>query len=384
MKTLIKNCRIISPDMDIAKASVEIDGAFIKRIYTASEKLPKADKIIDAKGKILMPGFIDIHTHGAAGCDVTDATPKAISTIAAAKVKEGITTLVPTTLTIPENGLAKALKAVAAYMKKKSPEGPKVPGVHLEGPFINPKCAGAQNPAYARKADIEEIKRLDAIAKVMIVSYAVETEGAYEFTTKLLSMGIVPSCGHSAATYEQFRQASCCGLKHLTHFCNQMTPLHHREIGLVGSGLLDNNILIEIICDKKHVCSDMIRLAFKSKPIDKIAIITDSLSASWMPDGPMKLGGLDVMVENGTARLKQGGNLAGSTLKYNEGLKNIYEITGLPLCQLIKTTSLNQAHSMALEKVAKIEAGYYADIVILNENFDVSKVFVNGRLTVNN
>ena len=195
----------------------------------------------------------------------------------------------------------------------------------------------------------------------------------------LLLNGIVPSCAHCAATHEQFHQARIKGLKHLTHFCNQMSLLHHREIGLVGSGLMDDEVMVEAICDKVHLCPDMIKLIFKVKPIDRIAVITDSMLASGLPDGEFNLGGLEVILKDGIVRLKSNGALAGGTIPYCRALKNIFELTGLPLKQLIKTTGYNQARSLGLEKFARIEPGYYADIAILDADFNPVTVFVGGR-----
>jgi len=202
--------------------------------------------------------------------------------------------------------------------------------------------------------------------------------GSLEFTRALAGTGIKASCGHTNATYAQFNAGMELGLSRLTHFCNQMTKLHHREIGLVGAGLLDNDVLNELICDKVHVFPDMIKLTFKSKPIDKIAIITDSLAATWLPDGEFDLGGLPIYVKNGEVRLVSNNALAGSTCKYNFGLRNVFEITGLPLSQLVKATSYNQARSLGLDKLGKIQPGYFADIVLLNKDFSVASTFVNG------
>lgn len=154
-----------------------------------------------------------------------------MNTIAREKLAEGVTTLLPTTLTLPEADLAATLKSVAAYDGR----GCKLPGVHLEGPFINPKCTGAQNPAFVRKPDVEEVKRLNAIYPVLKVSFAVEEEGGDRLCEELRNLGITPSCVHSAANYSQFKAGYAKGLRNLSHFCNQMTPLHHRDIGLVGA-----------------------------------------------------------------------------------------------------------------------------------------------------
>lgn len=375
---LIKNCRIVSPELDESGASIEIDGNFIKKIYLQTSVLPETEEVYDAGGRMAVPGFIDIHTHGAMGFDIVDGTDEAIETIAAAKIKEGVTSFLATTLTTSEQCLTKTFATIARYQQNPSKQTARIPGIHLEGPFINPKFIGAQNPGFIRKPDSDEISRLNSIARIMLVSYAIEMDNDLGFTSKLLSCGIVPSCAHSEATNEQFRQAGLKGLKHLTHFCNQMSPLHHREIGLVGSGLMDDEIMVEAICDKVHLCPDMIRLIFKIKPIDRIAVISDSMLASGLSDGEFNLGGLEVVLKDNIVRLKSNGALAGGTIPYCRALKTIVELTGLPLKELIKTTGYNQAAELGLEKFAKIEPGYYADIVILDANFKPVSVFVGG------
>ncbi len=373
---LIKNCRIISPDRDEDGASIEIDGAFIKRIYPRGASLPESEKVYDAGGRMAMPGFIDVHTHGAMGFDVMDGTDEAIEAIAAAKLKEGVTAFCPTTLTASEACLEKACAAVARYQADAERQTAKIPGVHLEGPFINPQFIGAQNPEFVRKPDIDEVMKLDRIVDVMIVSYAVEKDGKGDFAARLAANGIVSSCAHSAATREQFTRA---GIKRLTHFCNQMSPLHHRNIGLLGTGLMDDEVMVEAICDKVHLGADMIRLVFKIKPIEKIAVITDSVLTSGLPDGDYLIGGLEVALKDSVSRLKSNAALAGGTTPYWQALKNIYELTGLPLRELVKTTGYNQAQELGLEKTGKIEAGYYADITVLDANFKPAMTFVNGK-----
>lgn len=375
---LIKNGYIISPDIEIENASLVIEDGLIVKIIEPGTPLPQADWVYDADGRMVMPGFIDIHCHGAGGMDVTDDDPAAVTTVAKAKLEEGCTSFAPTTLTLSEEMLAASLKNIAEYAKA-SPYS-KILGVHLEGPYINSTCLGAQNPAFVRTPDIEEVKRLNAIAKVCQVSYAAEIEGGPAFATALLEMGIVPSCGHSKCSFTQFKPAYAAGMRHLTHFCNQMTPLHHRDIGLVGAGFLLDDVRTEIICDKIHLCPEMIELIFKLKNIDSIVMITDSMRASHLPDGPSSLGGLDVIVKNGEARLASDGALAGSVLKMNVALKNVFECTDLPLCELIKATSYNQAVEQGLgDELGCLEPGYRADIVILDDQtFNVEAVFVDG------
>jgi len=379
MTTLIKNAHIISPDIDLNEASVLFQDHLINAVVKRGETLPEAEQIIDAGGKILVPGFIDIHFHGRSGFDFCDGTREALDTIAKDKLKDGVTSFLGTTLTLPEQQLAEALKIAAEYMNQ-PPVGAKIAGIHLEGPFFNANCVGAQNPDYLLPPDIELVKRLNKICPVKKVSYSIELEGAMKFTRQLAEMGIMPSCAHSAASYEEFLQARKNGLKHMTHFCNVMTPLHHLKFGLVGGGMLHDDIYVEMICDLIHLSPEMIQLLFKVKGCDKIILITDAMRAAGMPDGKYDLGGMMATVKDGCARLPSGA-VAGSTLLYFQGLRNVHKITGLPLKELIKTTSWNQAKSLNLGKLGKIEAGFIADLVLLNSDFSPAKVFVNGKTT---
>lgn len=374
---LLKHCHLISPDVDLSDAAILIDGNKIKQVFAAGDPLPAADKTIDAQNHMVMPGFIDVHCHGRSGCDFCDATEKAITTIAVDKLKEGVTTFLPTTLTLPEDQLAASLATARAYVAAGS-IGCKVPGVHLEGPFIHPKCLGAQNPDFVRLPNLAEVKRLAAIFPVLKVSYAIDVEGGAAFASQLLSENITPSCVHSAGTYADFTAAHNHGLVNLSHFCNQMTPLHHRDIGLVGAGLLNEDVFIELICDKLHICPDMIRLVFKIKGANRIQLISDAMRASGLPDGMSELGGLAVIVKDGAARLASNGALAGSTLQLADALRNVREVTGLPLKELVKSTSLTQAQSLNLHNHGRISPGYFADLVFLDEAFKVKKVFVDG------
>ena len=380
MQTLIKNAHVISPGVEIKKANVVVSKGKIKSV-TAEPAEGRFDTVVDVKDKYVVPGFIDVHLHGACGYDVCDEdSPEAIEKIAEAKLAEGCTTFLPTTLTVAHKTLLAAAKHLAAYQR--NPRFAKAPGLHLEGPFINPACCGAQNPAFVRKPDIREVMKIAKVAPVLQVSYAPETKGGAEFAAACIANGIVPSCGHTGATLAQFMPAYENGLRHMTHFCNQMTKLHHREIGMVGAGFLIDDLDTEVICDRIHLCDDILRLVFAKRPLEHIQMITDSLRCSHLPDGyAFEMGGLKVLLKGGEARLVEGGNLAGSTLWMNKGLKNIRDVTGLPLKDLIRVTSWNQAIGLGLGKtLGKVEKGYVADLAVLDaKTFDVCAVFLDGE-----
>lgn len=376
MKTLITNAHIISPDVEIQGGAIEIEAGKIAAIYDEDANLPSADEVIDAGGRYVMPGFIDIHAHGADGKDVCDNEVESIRHIAKIKLQEGVTTWLPTTLTQPQDLLEEIAGKCAEYMKNQ--EFAKTPGLHVEGPFINKANAGAQNPQFVREPNFAELKRIHDIAPASIVSIAPDVNGACDCIREATAAGITCSAAHTSSTYTDIIAAKDAGLTHLTHFGNAMTGLHHREIGVVGAGLIDSDLKIELICDGIHLCPDMLKLVFTVKPIEQLVMITDSMCGSWIGEGEVQLGGLDVVVKGGEARLKDGGALAGSILVYNDGVANIAKLTDLPLHQIVKATSWNQALSLGLEGVGKLEPGFCADIAILDKDFSVWKTLVDG------
>ena len=379
-KTIIKNAHVISPDVDLENATIVIDGKTIKQVSKKPVSEKGASTVVDVKGQYVMPGFIDVHTHGANTYDFCDADPQAIFEIAKGKLAEGVTSFLPTTLTVSHAELETAARNLKAYADAGMPYA-KTPGIHLEGPFINVKCCGAQNPAYVRKPAIAEVKAIARIFPVRQISYAVETEGGAKFAKECFKIGVVPSCGHTGAKLADLMPAYRNGLRHMTHFCNQMTPLHHREIGMVGAGFLIEDLNTEVICDKIHLCPDMLRLIFTRRSLAHVQMITDSLRCSHCKDGyAFTMGGLEVKLEHGEARLVKGGNLAGSTLWMGMGLKNVHDVTGLPLKDLVRTTSWNQAIEQGWgDTLGKVEKGYTADLVVVNpRSWKPSAVFVDG------
>jgi N-acetylglucosamine-6-phosphate deacetylase len=377
MTKIIINAHIISPELEIEGGAIEIQNGKIVAVHQDCDNLSATAEIYDAAGQYAFPGFIDIHAHGADNKDVCDNDLESIRHIAKTKLKEGVTTWLPTTLTQPQEKLLEIAEKCAQYMSNQ--EFVKTPGLHIEGPFINASKAGAQNPQYVREPNINELKEIHEIAPACIISIAPCRPNACNVIRDAKSLGISSSAAHSEATYAEVLAAKEAGLTHLTHFGNAMTPLHHREIGMVGAGLLDDDLKLEIICDGIHLAPDFLKLVFKTKPIEQIIMITDSMAGSWITDGECQLGGLDVIVENKVARLKQGGALAGSTLVFNEGVALIAKITSLPLTEIVKATSWNQAQSLGLEGVGKIAPGFCADIAILDKDYNCSQTFVDGE-----
>ena len=369
---LLTHAHIISPELEIADGFVRIKHGVIEAVGEMSEAPGEG---INLEGEMLLPGFIDIHSHGADGHDVCDASPEGLEHIARTKLKEGVTTWLPTTLTQPADRLKEIVRTVAGW----APSAPlHVPGIHLEGPFINREQAGAQNAEFVRHPDPAELRELQEIFPALILSLAPELPGAMDLIREARRMNIIPSAAHTKADYATIMDAVGHGLGHLTHFGNAMTRLHHREIGVVGAGLLEDILKLEVIADGIHLAPEMLELVFKKVPRDHIFLITDSVSSSWRPDGENDIGGLPVIIKDGIARLKSNGALAGSTLRYPKGLQLIHDITAEPLQNLVATTSWNQARALHLPGLGRIEKGFFANLTVLDKNYEVLRTFVRG------
>jgi len=375
MRTLLRNGRLVSPDRDHA-GSILLDDDKIERIFLASEELPPADREIDLAGKTVLPGFIDIHSHGRSGADFCDGTPEAFETIGNGKLSEGVTSFLATTLTISVDDITKTCQSAENY-RKNNRTGARLLGMHLEGPFIAPAGAGAQNPDFLLNPDIKLVKKWDAVCPVKKVSFSPELPGSLEFIRALKEIGIMPSGAHSMAEYETFELARAAGMKHLTHFCNVLTPLHHLKFGFVGGGLRSGDVFVEIICDGVHLCNEMIDLILKVKGSERVMIITDAMRAAGMPDDTYDLGGLPVQVRNGKATLSSG-RVAGSTGLFDSGFRKVLEVSGLPPREAVKCTSWNQAQSLNLGKRGRLEPGFEADLVVMDSGWRVMETWVGG------
>ena len=385
MSLFVERAHVVTPGRDLGVANVRVDEG---RIVAVGAKLSPdvGDQVIVADGLTLLPGFVDIHSHGRSGCDFCDVTDAAFDTIGRDKLKDGVTGFLATGLTRPEEELAELCRCAERY--KVRCVGATCLGVHLEGPFFNAEMAGAQNPAYLRLPDAAFVKRLHAISPVKKVSLAPELDGAEACIRELMAVGIVVSGGHSTADYGTFERARRAGMTHLTHFCNAMMPVHHLRPTMVTGGLLADDVFVEIITDGVHLSDPMIQLIARMKGPDRLMLITDAMCAAGCPDGLYSLGGLRVNVAGGKATLADVpydpkaivSNVAGSVALFPDCFRRFVRVTGWPLEEAVKAAGFNQLRSLGIADRGEIVPGQVADMVLVDENFNPLQTIVCGEI----
>jgi len=331
---------------------------------------------IDAEGCFVSPGFIDVHTHGAFGHDIMDGDLRGIGSICEKLVSFGVTGFLATTMTMEVDRIWKALDCIKKAMQDNY--GAKVLGCHLEGPFISRKYPGAHNAAQVKAAEYSLIKDYSDVVK--LVTMAPEIKDSEEFIRHCMDDSIAISIGHSSATYKEAANAFRLGISSVTHAFNAMQPLHHREPGIIGAALDNKDVYCELIADNIHVHPAIQRMLLKSKGINRIILVTDSMRAAGMPVGCYELGGQIVHVRNNNARLENG-TLAGSVLTMDNALRNFVDNTGIRINDAIRLVTENPANLLCLGKrLGSLREGLDADITVFNEHFDILYTFVNGRL----
>lgn len=335
-------------------------------------------------GEIVAPGLVDTHIHGYHGKDVMKAEEGALNVISKGLLECGVTSFLPTTLTDSKEKTDAALKRVAAEYK--DVEGAKVRGVFLEGPFFTEKYKGAQNPIHMSDPKIGYLKDWIEISDGLVnkIAIAPEREGAEDFIKKANAMGVRIALGHSDATFDQAVEAVDAGANIFVHTFNGMSGLHHREPGMVGAAMATDAIS-ELICDGHHVNPNAAGILMNVKGRDKIALITDCMSAGGMDNGDYMLGDFPVIVKDGTARLKDGGSLAGSILKLKEAVKNVVDWEIADIFEAIQMASLVPAKSVGIDNVCgKLHEGYEADFIVLDYDLNLKATYLNGEKVYSN
>ncbi|MFR7562931.1 N-acetylglucosamine-6-phosphate deacetylase [Faecalibacillus intestinalis] len=359
-------------------AQLELEDGIIKEIYPYNEK----EVTRDYGDLRILPGFIDIHCHGAYGFDTNDANPEGLRKWAKGIVDEGVTSFLATTLTQSEEVLTNAVSNVAKVVEE-GYEGAEILGIHFEGPYLNKAHKGAQPEEYCVKPNIEQFKRYQKAAHGLIkyITMAVENDEDYALTKYCSQNNVVVSIGHSNATYEQAVQAYAHGARSMTHVYNAMTPFTHRANGLVGGALRIRNMYGEIICDGNHSTLAALNNFFTSKGPDYSIMITDSLMCKGFPVGTkFDFGGQEVVIyPDGSAHLVEAGNLAGSTLNVNKGLKILIEDALVPVNYAINACTSNPARCLHVDdRKGTIGVGYDADLVVLDKDYEVVQTYCKG------
>ena len=378
MKTF-KNATVYVEGEGLKKCNLSFDTK-IQKISRCADKNAEVIELPD--DAIVLPGFVDQHIHGAGGSDGMDGTVQDVAIIANTIASEGTTSFLVTTMTQSPENITKALQAVKEYKAANHKDGARVVGVHLEGPFIAAKHKGAQPLEYVKEPDVAVFDGYNEASgnSIKIVTLAPEVEGAEAFVTHLTQEGIVSSIGHSGAKYPDVEKAVALGASNVTHTYNAQSALHHREIGVVGSAMLLDDLNCELICDTIHVSVPAMRLLVKNKPLDKLSLITDAMRAKGLPDGESELGGQKVFVKDGEARLADG-TLAGSVLRMNRAVQNMVQKVGVPLTQAVDYATINPAKMLKIDDVTgSIKVGKNADFTVLNKNFDVLLTIRDGEI----
>ena len=374
---VINNIKIVTDKKVIENGYIQMNNGKISKVckgtYTGS------DNVVDGHGKIAMPGFVDLHIHGSCGIDFMDATSDEIVSIANKLYTEGTTTFLATTLTSDHE----SLKRVCKEVKKAMEVAPSVGGIHFEGPYINAKYKGAQNEAFIRKPNIEELEELVELSanNVRYITLAPEVEGSLEFIKRAKELGVSVSAGHSDASFKDIEKAIKCGLTNTTHTHNAMSGHHHRNPVIVTAAFYFDELFTECICDGIHVCDNTVKTLYKIVGPDRFVIVTDALLVKHSTKETFKIFGLDGIVKDGAAYLTSG-PLAGSILTMAQGLRNMKEWTNASLVDLAKISSTNAARSINLLDRGVLAKGKLADIVLLDENLNVKDVYKLGEKVI--
>ncbi len=353
-------------------------GEKIEKICDAKRLDLSEYEVIDANGKFVSPGLLDMHIHGYLGFDVSDGNEEDIKKMAEGIVKNGVTAWCPTTMTVSKAEIEKAFDAVRTLKNSQEYYGARILGVNSEGPFINAAKKGAQAEEHILKPDADFVKKHKDIVKLFTV--APEVDGAKECIESVCKdTDVLISMGHTNATYEEARKGVESGVRHTTHLFNAMTPLSHRSPGVVGAALSCPDVSCELIADTFHVDKGLFGMVAKLKG-DKLCLITDCVRAGGMPDGDYTLGGQPLKKE-GIKCLMPDGTIAGSVLKLNEAVYNLWENSDLELYQAVKCASLNPAKALGEDdENGSIKEGKRADIIIADDKFNVLMTILGGEI----
>jgi N-acetylglucosamine-6-phosphate deacetylase len=380
--------RIFTPQREIRDGVVIVEGSRVNAVGARNEvAVPANAKRIEARGITLVPGFVDVHVHGAGGHDVMEATPEALNAVAATLARGGTTSFLATTVTAAPDALCASAAGIAKFISAQtqnedgaagSPRA-EILGIHFEGPFISPARRGVHPVEWIAEPSLALFARMidSSAGTARILTLAPEIPGGIALVDAARKAGIVAALGHTDATYEQAMEAIAHGANHAAHVFNAMRPFSHRDTGVLGAVLTSPQVTAELIADGVHVDEAAMKLLLTAKP-ERVILVSDGTAATGMPDGKYRLGNFDVHVTGGVVRNSEG-KLAGSALTLDRALRNIVAL-GVPLDEAVRMLTLYPAKLLGLEsRKGTIAAGADADLVFLDSKLEISKVVARGE-----
>jgi N-acetylglucosamine-6-phosphate deacetylase len=382
---LVFGARLVLPDEVLEGESLLIAGGRIARIGGREESLPEGALVLNLEGMTIYPGFIDVHIHGAAGVDTLEASAEDLYRVARHLASEGVTAWLPTLVPAPAEDYRKAVEAVERFVdiQDARPASARALGIHYEGPFVNERLCGALRTAYfktyARGDELDELPTLGFEGATHMITLAPEVEGGVNLVTELVRRGWVVSIGHTRADLDTLESARRAGARHMTHFLNAMSPLHHREPGPIGWGLLQDDVTVDLIADGVHSNPLMLRLVLRCKTSGRVSLISDAVAPAGLGDGEYKIWGETITVEGGRTRNERG-SIAGSVISMLDAARNV-SLLGLSEPDIARVASLNPARLLHMDGVCgSIEEGKRADLTALDAEGNVRLTLVGGRV----
>lgn len=368
---IIKNVLVFTEEKKFEEGTINIENGLFTDTSTDVE-------VIDGDGCYAIPGLVDVHFHGCVGADFCDGTPEAIATIAEYEASQGITTIVPATMTLSEEELMKIMSNAGAY---KSEKGSVLAGINMEGPFISAAKKGAQAATHIRKPDVEMFRRLQEASNglIKLCDIAPEEEGAMEFI-KAVKDEVNVSFAHTTANYDTAKKGYDLGACHATHLYNAMPPFAHRDPGVIGAARDSKHVHVELICDGIHIHPSVVRATFEMFGDDRIVMISDSMRATGLTDGEYTLGGQAVKVVGKLATLVSDGAIAGSCTNLMDCIRTAVKEMGISLESAVACATMNAAKSVGLyDTYGSITIGKAGNVVLLNKDLSLKAVIINGK-----
>ncbi|HAF61351.1 MAG TPA: N-acetylglucosamine-6-phosphate deacetylase [Anaerolineaceae bacterium] len=381
MITAIVNGKVITPAGLVDDAVLVVGDNTILDVTTSHEvNCPSGTQTVNAQGMVIAPGYIDSHIHGSFGFDFSEATIDQVGKILEKLPSVGVTTVLPTIGSSSEQTTLAALETLQQASEKFT-HGAKIAGVHLEGPYVNASKRGAQPEQFLREPDLSQIQTyLDHFKGfIKMVTLAPELPGSLAMIALLKKQGVVVSLGHSSATFDEAEKAIALGADRMAHFFNAMSPLHHREPGMVGAGLTFSDVSLELVLDGHHIDPRVAELTYRIKGNEKIILVTDATQATGLPEGKyIRPGNREVWVKDGAVRFASG-VLAGSVLTMEKAVQNSVSFLDISIAEATQMASTNPAENLHLSDIGSLTPGKQADFVVLDNDYSIQQTYIAGR-----